>query len=319
MSTTSMLSSDGEGSGSENEWTQAQEMLLSRIWDLEVTTYTHANPPFVPSAPPPVLLSRVSKRAIKTAGGAEAWPHTLPQTRKHLLLLARRNAPEPQSPHVAPNAPAYNPMGLLTDAQPGFFNQRYQQLSREQQQDVMGEMLHSPYDERTFAFDPPATDATSPRSPRKSSERIRNNQAAAAASSAFLAAHEQTKATSRPDLMRAGSFGFGVPLTPRKSERSRKSERRESQEAMPVLGIPTKSVGPLTPRQGHHRDDQGSSHQQRNDNASQGRGGSIDEMDTAQGMDKRVAEMMLLPRRSSRLRTSGQPLKRTSSSLSKTD
>ncbi|ORY84285.1 hypothetical protein BCR37DRAFT_378289 [Protomyces lactucae-debilis] len=317
MSTTSMLSSDGEGAV-EQPWTQAQDLLLSNIYDMELTTYSHANPPFVPSAPPPALLSRVSKRAIKSAGGAAAWPHTLPQTRKHLLILARRNAPEPPSPHLAPDAPMTNPMGVLTNEQPGFFSQRYRQLDRQQQHHVDEEMLNSPFDERTFDFTAQPGHRGSPKSPRKSSERIRNNQAAAAASSAFLAAHEQTKAHSRPDLMRVGSFGFGVPLTPRKGE------RRTSQDSMIDGGaIPTRTIAQPTLK--HGRQEETVPLYRRREQQMHGPGplqpsSSLDEMGegSAQGMDKRVAEMMLSPRRSSRLRSS-QPMKRTNSSLSITD
>ncbi|BFZ57936.1 Transcription factor iws1 [Savitreella phatthalungensis] len=139
-SSASMLSSDGDDA-MESDWGQAQEDRLLTVYNAEVISYSHQNPPFVASAPPPALLSRVAKRVIRQEG--RSWPHTLAQTRKRLLLLVRRHAPEPASPHVAPQQPAVNRMSAITNDLPGYFNQQ--------------RGLNSPFDERSFDFDTPVT------------------------------------------------------------------------------------------------------------------------------------------------------------------
>lgn len=272
MSTTSMLSSDGEGAV-ESEWNQEQELLLQSIYEKELNTFSHNNPPFVASAPPPVLLSKVSKKAIKSES---SWPHSLAQTRKHLLLLVRRNAPEPASPHVTPKKPTSNTMFAITNDLPGYFNGA---RGRSQQEDS----LNSPFDERTFDFDKPI-------SPRKERFSPSLNRA-------------------RPDLMKQGSFGFGVPLTPsRKSSRIHTIDRPSSpnQTSSSRQSSPSK---PKTP----------SKQRISNTAVSPSRRKVGDEGDVA--MSGGIAGLMLSPRRSSRIRETRDPnsLKRTNSSLSITD
>lgn len=266
MSTTSMLSSDGEGA-MESDWTHEQEILLQSMYEKELVTFSHNNPPFVASAPPPALLGKVSKRTIKAHPG---WPHSLAQTRKHLLLLVRRNAPEPSSPHIAPKKPTMNSMSAITNDFPGYFNN-----ARGRSQN---EMLNSPFDERTFDFDKPI-------SPRKNKS-------------------PQCARIPRPDLMKEGSFGFGVPLTPsRKSSRistvERPSSPSHSGNTTPTKKTPSKqptrnafpSISPTRRKEG--------------DEGEVGRPGA-------------VAGLMLSPRRSTRIKDV-KGLKRTNSSLSITD
>ena len=171
MSTTSMVSSDGDGA-MEHDWNPTEEATLMKIYEKELGTYSHNNPPFVPSAPPPALLGRVSKKAIR---GTRGWPHSLAQTRKHLLLLVRRHAPEPSTPHISPQRPSTNTMSAITHDLPGFFSSARRPDS-----------LNSPFDERTFNFD-----AATPKRGRSSPN----------------------------PLLKQGSFGFGVPLTPSRKRR----------------------------------------------------------------------------------------------------
>lgn len=268
MSTTSMLSSDGEGI-MESDWTHEQEILLQSVYEKELVTFSHNNPPFVASAPPPALLGKVSKRAIK---GHSGWPHSLAQTRKHLLLLIRRNAPEPSSPHVAPKKPTMNSMSAITNDLPGFFNS-----TRGRSQ---SEMLNSPFDERTFDFDKPI-------SPRK--DKL----------------HQYSR-PARPDLMKEGSFGFGVPLTPsRKSSRiSTSTVDRPTSPSQSPQTTPTKK----TPAKHRHNNNLLSTSPTRRKEGDEG------EM----GRPGAVAGLMLSPRRSTRIKDT-MGLKRTNSSLSITD
>lgn len=256
MSTTSMLSSDGEGA-MESDWTDEQEIFLQSMYEKELVTFSHNNPPFVASAPPPALLGKVSKRAIKAYPG---WPHSLAQTRKRLLLLVRRNAPEPSSPHIAPKKPTMNSMSAITNDLPGYFS-----AGRGRSQN---DMLNSPFDERTFDFDKPI-------SPR--GNKI----------------HHYTR-VSRPDLMKEGSFGFGVPLTPsRKLTRINAIDRPSSSSQSPQT-TPMKQQRPdelsHSPTRRKHGDE-----------------GEI-------GRPGAVAGLIVSPRRSTRIKDI-RGLKRTNSSF----
>ena len=228
MSSASMMSSDGDDA-MEADWTGEQEELLLTTYNAEIGTYSHQNPPFVPSAPPPALLSRVAKKVIKQA--RDSWPHTLAQTRKHLLLLVRRHAPEPESPHVAPQQPATNRMSVITNDLPGYFTQsRGRPASGGMAQSPVSaaasalaasaaaflpdHTLNSPFDERSFNFDRPV----SPRRTRMSASKSRD------------ISQNTPRKLNRPDLLKEGSFGFGVPLTPsrQQSSNSRRSDRSKT-------------------------------------------------------------------------------------------
>lgn len=233
--------------------------MLLQIYDKELGTYSHNNPPFVASAPPPALLGKVGRKAIR---GSRGWPHSLAQTRKHLLLLVRRNAPQPSTPHVAPERPVINTMSAITHDLPGYFSSPRGRRSNE--------TLFSPFDERTFNFDKPISPAKSQTSPR------------------------QARRHPRPDLLKEGSFGFGVPLTPsRKStristDRSQSPSMRESQD--PSCKKKDQTSSPTRRKPG----DEGRT-----------------------GLPAGVAGLMRSPRRSNRIRDTG--VKRTYSSLSLPD
>lgn len=236
MSSASMMSSDGEDA-MEADWTTEQEETLLTTYNAEIGTYSHQNPPFVPSAPPPALLSRVGKKVIRQAP-RDSWPHTLAQTRKHLLLLVRRHAPEPNSPHVAPQQPITNRMSILTNDLPGYFSQsRGRPTSNSSSNGSAGNLtaasvaaaaasaaiasaaafgadhsLNSPFDERSFNFDRPV----SPRRTRMSSAATRSKSRDYGIRGAGAGGPTTPRRLNRADLMKEGSFGFGVPLTPTK-------------------------------------------------------------------------------------------------------